>query len=313
VAVGRVYRFYLRSILSNGYLWFWAVAFMAFWLFMGAYVYGARITIEDFSKQFPEGTPRTIIDEAWSKFILHYTAGWYGIIALFSMSAVTIGLVQYIFYSTIPIRYLTKYSKATTTKFYTGFTLAAITGIVVFIIVLLVTTILLYSYRFYGAEPHTNRGLPVPVFKNLIVPENPIGVLATTIAGGVLMYFISSTVALFVVVLRKPRALGLASFLPYVLSFGLGMAGLIATGGSIHFSPFNIILLLNYHYYANATLVLNEPVTAMWRSEIEGSSQVLEPTILWLVLLGWITLFAVISMALFKKQRGVNLEEIISL
>jgi hypothetical protein len=127
------------------------------------------------------------------------------------------------------------------------------------------------------------------------------------------MYFISSTVALFVVVLRKPRALGFASFLPYILSFGLGMASLIATGGRIHFSPFNIILLLNYHYYANATLVLNEPVTMMWRSEIEGSGQVLEPTTLWLVLLGWITLFAVISIALFKKQRGVNLEEIISL
>jgi hypothetical protein len=313
MAVGRVYRFYLRSILSNGYLWFWAVAFMAFWLLMGAYVYGARITIEEFSKQFPEGTPRAIIDEAWSKFILHYTAGWYGSIALFSMSAVTIGLVQYIYYSTIPIRYLTKYSKATTSRFYTGFTLAAITGIIVFIIVLLVTTILLYSYRFYGAELHTNRGLPVPVFKNLILPENPIGVLATTIASGVLMYFISSTVALFVVVLRKPRALGFASFLPYILSFGLGMAGLIATGGRIHFSPFNIILLLNYHYYANATLVLDEPVTMMWRSEIEGSGQVLEPTTLWLVLLGWITLFAVISIALFKKQKGISLEQIVSL
>jgi hypothetical protein len=313
MAVGRVYRFYLRSILSNGYLWFWAVAFMAFWLFMGAYVYGAIVRIEEFSKQFPEETPRTVIDEAWSKFILHYTASWYGIIALFSMSAVTIGLVQYIFYSTIPIRYITKYSKATTTKFYTGFTLAAITGIIAFIIVLLVTTILLYSYRFYGVELHTNRGLPVPVFKNLILPENPIGVLATTIAGGVLMYFISATVALFVVVLRKPRALGFASFLPYILSFGLGMAGLIATGGIIHFSPFNVILLLNYHYYANATLVLNEHVTVMWRIEIEGSGQVLEPTTLWLVLIGWIALFAVISIALFKKQKGISLEQIVSL
>jgi hypothetical protein len=91
------------------------------------------------------------------------------------------------------------------------------------------------------------------------------------------------------------------------------MAGLIATGGRIHFSPFNVILLLNYHYYANATLVLNEPVTAMWRSEIEGSGQVLEPATLWLVLIGWIALFAVISIALFKKQKGISLEQIVSL
>ena len=313
MAVGRVYRFYLRSILSNGYLWFWAVAFMVFWLFMGAYVYGARVTIEGFSKQFPEETPRTVIDEAWSRFILHYTAGWYGSIALFSMSAVTIGLVQYIYYSTIPIRYLTKYSKATTTKFYTGFTLAAITGVIVFITVLLVATILLYSYRFYGAELKDYRGLPVPVFKNLILPENPVGVLATTIAGGVLMYFISATVALLVIVLKKPRALGFAGFIPYILSFGLGMAGLVATGGSVHFSPFNTILLLNYHYYANATLVLEEPVTMMWRSGLEGTGQVLEPSALWLVLSGWILLFAATSVALFKKQRGVSVEQILSL
>ncbi|MFZ8792215.1 MAG: hypothetical protein ACO2OS_08150 [Thermosphaera aggregans] len=313
MAVGRVYRFYVRSILSDGYMWFWAVAFMAFWLFMGAYVYGAGTTIEEFSKQFPEGTPGTIINEAWSKFTLHYTAGWYGSIALFSMSSVTIGLVYYIFYSTIPIRYLTKYSKATTAKFYTGFTLAAITGVVVCTIVLLVTTILLYSYRFYGAELKDYHGLPVPVFKNLVLPENPVGVLATTIAGGVLMYFIGATVALLVIVLKKPRALGLASFLPHILSFGLGMAGLIATGGKVHFSPYNTILLLNYHYYANATLVLDEPVTMMWRSGLEGAGQVLEPSTLWLALLGWILLFAAASVVLFKKQRGVNVEQILSL
>jgi hypothetical protein len=150
------------------------------------------------------------------------------------------------------------------------------------------------------------------VFKNLILPENPVGVLATTIAGGVLMYFISATVALLVIVLKKPRALGLAGFIPYILSFGLGMAGLLATGGRVHFSPFNTILLLNYHYYANATLILDEPVTMMWRSELEGTGQVLEPSTPWLVLSGWILLFAATSVVLFKKQRGVSVEQILA-
>jgi hypothetical protein len=172
------------------------------------------------------------------------------------------------------------------------------------VVILIATTTLLFSYRFYGVG--------LLKFENLIVPKSPVGVLATTIAGGVLMYFISSTVALLVVVLKKPRALGLASFLPFVLSYGLGMAGLISTGGSIHFSPFNIILVLNYHYYANATLVLDEPVTSMWRSAMEGTGQVLEPGALWLALLGWIVLFTLIPIALFKKQKGVSLEQIVS-
>ena len=304
MAVGRVCRFYLRSILSDMNFWGWSVAFLIFWLFMGAYVYGAGVTMEEFIKQFPEGTPRTIIDEAWNKYVLYYTASWYGSIALFSMSSLAVGLIYYIYYSTIPIRYLIKYSKASVSKFYAGFTLAAITGIMVSVVILIATTTLLFSYRFYGVG--------LLKLENLIVPKSPVGVLATTIAGGVLMYFISSTIALLVVVLRKPRALGLASFLPYVLSFGLGMAGLIATGGSIHFSPYNIILALNYHYYANATLVLDEPVTLMWRSAMEGTGQVLEPGTLWLALLGWIALFALISIALFKKQKGVSLEQIVS-
>ncbi|MFZ8782610.1 MAG: hypothetical protein ACO2OR_01280, partial [Desulfurococcaceae archaeon] len=128
----------------------------------------------------------------------------------------------------------------------------------------------------------------------------------------VLMYFISATVALSVIVLKKPRALGLAGYIPYILTFGLGMAGLAATGGSVHFSPFNTILLLNYHYYANATLVLDEPVTMMWRSELEGAGQVLEPSTVWLVLSGWILLFATTSVVLFKKQKGVSVEQILS-
>jgi hypothetical protein len=44
--------------------------------------------MEEFIKRyFPEGAPKAIIDEAWNKYVLHYTASWYGSIALFSMSS----------------------------------------------------------------------------------------------------------------------------------------------------------------------------------------------------------------------------------
>jgi len=299
MAVVRVYKFYLRDVLSNGYFWFWSVFFMMFWLFMGAFVYGARFA-DEFSKQFPIGTPSPVIEETWREFTLHYTASWYGSIALFSMSSITIGLTQYIFYSTIPIRYLTKYSKASPLKFYTGFTLSAITSTVIFTLALLATSILLYSYKFHG-------------FKTLISPKNMLGVIFTTITGGLLMYFLSSTIALLLIVLRKPKLLVLASFVPYMLSFGLGMAGLIATGGGIHFSPFNLILLLNYRYYAEATIILDDPVIEMWHSALRGIEQGVNPLTLWLALIGWILLFAATTLMLFKKQRGISIEEIISL
>lgn len=300
MAVLRVYKFYLRDVLSNGYFWFWSVFFMMFWLFMGAFVYGARFTLDEFSKQFPIDMPSPVIEEAWRESTLHYTASWYGSIALFSMSSITIGLTQYIFYSTIPIRYLTKYSKASPLKFYTGFTLSAITSTAIYTLILLITSILLYSYKFHG-------------FKTIISPKNMLGVVLTTITGGLLMYFLSSTIALLLIVLKKPKLLALASFVPYVLSFGLGMAGLIATGGKIHFSPFNLILLLNYHYYAEATIILDDPVTKMWYNALIGIGQAADPLKLWLALIGWTLLFATTTLILFRKQRGISIEEIISL
>lgn len=127
------------------------------------------------------------------------------------------------------------------------------------------------------------------------------------------MYFLSSTIALLLIVLRKPKLLVLASFVPYMLSFGLGMAGLIATGGGIHFSPFNLILLLNYRYYAEATIILDDPVIEMWHSALRGIEQGVNPLTLWLALIGWILLFATTTLMLFKKQRGISIEEIISL
>jgi multisubunit Na+/H+ antiporter MnhC subunit len=312
MAILRTCKFYLRSLLKDPYYWFWAVFFMLFWLVMGAFVFGSTMTKdslrEELASHIPSSMPgfESILEDAWSKTTFYYTAGWYSGIALYSLASIAIGLVYYVYYSTIPIRYLTKYSRASPTRFYAGLTLAAVTVSLVAAGILIASTIVVYSYRFHELS-------------KLILPKNLLGVFATTAVGGVFTFFFSTTLALLVVVLRKPKLLGMISFVPFLLSYALGMAGIYVGSGLLHLSPFNLIMLLTYHYYSGTSIALDLPATMMWRTDPELSSwlgttthQTVDPLTLWLILTAWILVFVGTALALLRVQKGVSVEEIIS-
>jgi hypothetical protein len=113
---------------------------------------------EELSRSIPSTTPgfEKMLEDMWSKEVVYYTSGWYGSVALFSLTSVSMGLVYYVYYSTILIRYLTKYSKATPLKFYVDLVLASMT------VSLIAAVIALYSYRFYGLN-------------KLVLPSNILG------------------------------------------------------------------------------------------------------------------------------------------
>uniref|UniRef100_A0A7J3Z8T6 Uncharacterized protein n=1 Tax=Ignisphaera aggregans TaxID=334771 RepID=A0A7J3Z8T6_9CREN len=313
MAVLKTYRFYLKSLIKDPYYWFWAVFFMLFWLVMGAFIYGSTMTKDslrrDLEKIIPPSTPmfESILEDMWNKSTLYYTGSWYSSTALYSLTTIAMGLVHYIYYSTIPIRYLTKYSKASSTRFYTGLTLASLTTSLIATGILVASTIILYSYKFHELN-------------KFILPKNPLGVFTVTVTGGVFMFFFSTTLALLVVAMRKPRLLGMLSFVPLMLSYALGMYGLMAGGGLVHLSPFNIILLLAFHYYTESPISLNLRVVDMWRADPEVKEwfskdlaiQLADPAILWIILGFWILITAGISLILLRVQKGVSVEEILS-
>jgi hypothetical protein len=313
VALLKIYGFYTGSLVRDPYYWFWAVFFMLFWLFMGAFVYRSSMTKnalrEELSRSIPPITPgfEKILEDVWSKSVVYYTGGWYGGVALYSLTAVSMGLVYYVYCSTIPIRYLTKYSKATPLKFYVGLVLASMTVSLIAAVILITSTIALYSYRFYGLN-------------KLVLPSNILGVLAVTATGGVFKFLFSTALALLVVAMRKPKLLSMMSFVPFIISYGLGMYGIMSGGGLVQYSPFNIIMLLAYHYYTGSPLALDLRAIDMWKADPEirnwltpGSTiQTTDPLVLWLVLTAWILIFALIALTMLRIQRGVSVEEIIT-
>jgi hypothetical protein len=135
-------------------------------------------------------------------------------------------------------------------------------------------------------------------------------------------YFFAMTLSLLTIVIRKPRFLSFIGFIPFIISYALGMYTLQTSGGLVNLSPYSAVLLLNYHYFTGGPIVENQSVTDMWRYDplinqyinINSTStpRTMDPFALWIVLSLWILVTGVTAFILFHIQKGVGYEELIS-
>lgn len=291
MTVATVWRFYVREIVRRWEFWLLALLLVVFWQSLGAYVFGDYAIPRELRLRVGEGM--------WRRITLSYTGAWYGFIVLFMLSFISAALVQVVCHSVVSVRYLSKYSKASAPRFFAGLALAALTAIAIAVVPLLVSTVLFYSHKFYD-------------LKELLVPQSYPGILATTVAGGLFVYFLSMTLALLVIVLRRPRALSAVSWVPVILSFGLGYTANYAGGVEIQALPFALVTRLSEHYYSGVPIDLTRPGVETWPAWLRGESlNVADPLLVWLMLAGWIALLALASVLLLRKQRGIIVEELI--
>ncbi len=274
-------KYFLKSKLSNPYLWGWSVGFMMFWLMLGYLEIGS--ILEEFKKY---GMPKEAIVEAG----LCYTASWYASLVVISLGSAAIGLCYSIYYSSMSIRYVTKYSKLKASSIFLQSVLGFIVVDLILSLILLGTTIPLYSYGFEAP----------------MIPKKPLMLLIVLIVTGIFYYVLSTTFVYTAIVLRKPRAAPMLSYLPLILSLGLILT---AINVSLYYvnvvSPFNAAALLVFHYYTNR----KPPITALKSHE---NIVTVDPLLLWISLIFWIIILSLVSIALIKKQRGVGAEEILA-
>lgn len=308
-ALIKLYKFYVKNYLKDPYYWFWAVFFILFWLYVGAFAWGANMSIERIRSVIPHYIADSTIHELWIRMTIHYTGAWYAINVVFSLSAITVGLVYTVYYTTIPIRYLTKHSKISSVKFYTSLVLTALSSGILATVILIVATVLMYSYRFHG-------------LKTLILPHNPLALFSVTLTAMLFNYFFAMTLALLTIVIRKPRFLSFIGFIPLIISYALGIHTFQTSGGSVNLFPYSAILLLNHYYFTEGPIVENQSVIDMWRYDplinqyinINSTStpRTIDPFALWIVLSLWIVITGVTAFILFHIQKGVGYEELIS-
>ncbi|MGQ9689954.1 MAG: hypothetical protein ACUVQY_01425 [Thermoproteota archaeon] len=263
----------LKELLRNPYSWGWGFFFMSFWLLMGAYVFSINL-------------PTNLPGEAY----FHYTGSWFSMGLAFSFSALAVGIVHSAFYSSFSLRYLTKYSTLDSKRYYLVNLLSIIIYFSIFLVLLGLETVLIYSIR----------------FNVLLLPKHPLELALASILSTIFIYVFSCFIVYLVVVLRKPKMVSFGSFLPLVISYPLPFLQLYTDiGYTVVISPFNATKSLLYHYYAGLGVPKGALVTSF-----SGVSEAMDHLYFWASLVSWTILFSIINIVLIGRQKGVSIEEL---
>jgi hypothetical protein len=226
-----VLKYYTKGILSNKNLWFWGVAFMIFWLVLGAYT-------------FAQGLPHL------QSALIAYTGSWYATIALYSLSSLAIGIAYSIYYASSSLAYGFRYTRLTPSSY-----VGTLVGSSSILGILLSAIMLVTTYGLFSAKFGFN-----------LAPSDPITAVLVSALAGVFMMTFAMLLVLIVVNYVGLQSINLVTFIPLILAFGLGFTQLTTALPStlLYVSPYNAIESLLYQAYSGnpATVQLVNPASA---------------------------------------------------
>jgi hypothetical protein len=233
--------YYIKGIVSNQRLWIAGVGQMVGWLFLVAYVFGAKSS----------GTESALLSGI---------SVWYGYITLASFAVLAMTIVATISYASYSLAYSFRYTKLSPLSYILNLLgSSSVVGIILSAI-MLVITFGLFSERFGMSLPPSNVGVA-------------IGVSALA---GVFEFALGAAIVLIVVNYLGMQSQGFTNFLPVMLSVFLGLSQAFAALPKllIYLSPFNEIESLLYFGYSGMTphVLLSDPTTAVldWQYLVLG-------------------------------------------
>jgi hypothetical protein len=213
-----LFKNYTKGILTNRNLWFWGVAFMLFWLVLGAY-------------EFSQG-----IETRAS--ILAFTSSWYGIIALYSLSSLAISIAYTIYYASSALAYGFRYTKLTPFSY-----MGSLVGSSSILGIALSAIILLATFGLYSSH-----------FGTTLPPSDPVFAVVVSALGGIFMMSLAMLLVLIVVNYIGLRSINLVTFVPLLLAFGFGYSQLLTAmpAALVYASPYNAIQSLLFQAYSGS-------------------------------------------------------------
>lgn len=288
MVVPRLSIFFAKSLFNNYSFWFWSIFFMLFWASLGAYAFTKGLTKEYLINA---GVPQNLLDQVWLSFSKQYTAGWLSTIVTVSFANTASGIVQTVYHSTIPMRFLSKFSRASHFSLLVSLILGSLIVFLVSTLILTSTSCLLFSHR----------------FETLLIPDNMIGFFATSVLYGLTIFLLSLVLGLVIIVFRVPNLLSLTSNAPLIIGFGLSMLSVYVGAGPLSYSPFNSAMALIFFYFSGREMPYEQPLTAMSLSQ---DYIAYEPIRAWIAMSSWILILCLLSLVLLRKQRGASIEQI---
>ncbi len=258
---------YTRSVLRNPNLLFWGIAFMAFWFVLGAYV-------------FSVGLPSDRTSE------VAYTAAWFAIITLFSLTIIAMSIATSMTYGTEALAFSFRFTRLTPTSYVLSLLAAAAAVGVIFSLLMAGLVSGLFSAHFGRA----------------IWPSDVPGLIGVSLLSGAFMMTLGAVLVLVVVNYLNLRSMSFIEFVPLILSYIFGFAQLYVTlpVWVLYVSPWNDMESLLYQAYrgtpAPVTLATSSSSTLFWPFSLVG-------LVIWVVGLVFLSAF------LLGRIRSVSVQE----
>jgi hypothetical protein len=258
---------YTRAILRNPNLLFWGVAFMGFWFVLGAFVFSVGLPA-DRAAEVP------------------YTAAWFAVIALFSLTVIAMSLATSMTYGTDALAFGFRFTRLRPIGYALSLLVAAAAVGLVFTLIMAVLVSGLFSAH----------------FGTLILPANLPALVGVSLLAGAFMMTLATALVIVVVNYLGLRSMNFVEFLPLVLSYLFGFAQLYLALPAIvlYVSPWNDMESLLYQAFrgAPATVALTNTSSAAlsWPLSVAG-------------LAGWVVVLLVVSSGLLRRIRSVSLQE----
>ncbi len=261
-----LWRPYAKAMLTNASLWFWAVAFMMFWLAIGAFLESSGV-----------GPARSAI--------VAYTSAWYAVIVLIALSLLAAAIAGSFAYGSASLAFAFRYTRLTPKGYLVSIIGgSAILGLVLNLVLLAATAGL------FGAK-----------FSTAVLPADGLGLVLTSILGGVFFLGLSATLALVAINYLGLRSSNFVGYVPLLLSFVLGNAqvDVALPRWLVYASPFNDLTSLLFQGYSGTTPTV----------ELGTSSVGLDWPILLAGLSVWTLVLLATSHVLLRRIRARHLEE----
>ncbi|MEM3685154.1 MAG: hypothetical protein QXT39_05770, partial [Conexivisphaerales archaeon] len=184
-----IFKYFLKSILSNRSLWGWGVIFMLFWLMLGVFVFSSSVPVTA---------------------ALSYVSSYYGIISLFSFSTIAISISYTLYYGSSSLAYSFRYTKLTASTYFLSLLGASSIMAIVMSTIMLAATSGLSSWKF-GAN---------------LFPYQPLAALAISAIAGAFMMVLAMGLVLIVINYAGLKNITFIGFVPLVLSYVFGFGQL---------------------------------------------------------------------------------------
>ena len=249
-------RFYVKSIVQNKNLLFWGIAFMSFWLIMGAFLFGYKPSVYAYD--------------------LDYTSTWFSVIALFSISTIGTTVAYSLYYSNSSLNFAFKFTKLSLRHFL----IAIISGIIV-ASVILGSIILIISTFLFSIKSD-----------RIISPLLPYYSILVSAGGGIIMFGISGTLTVAINNYFSLKNINFLSLFTTILSyiFGFSQLSVSLPLWLVYGNPFSEIVDLSYYSFSGSGphLVLSNP-----SSPVLGIYYLSAGLILWILFLSVIFVFMI--------------------